>query len=124
MKKNVDQNGYMQLLFDVFGEVVSKECEERVKVVLEKCNLPTELVNILTFRYGLKSGNMATITFDLSVQKKTTVDESMNNLTTGLIPMTNSMVQKAVNNASTKGICVDDNGNAVCQVYKIILNIT
>lgn len=70
------------------------------------------------------TGNMATITFDLSVQKKTTVDESMNNLTTGLIPMTNSMVQKAVNNASTKGICVDDNGNAVCQVYKIILNNT
>lgn len=60
-------------------------------------------------------GNMATITFDVSVVKKTTVDDDKG----GLIPMTNSMVQKAVSNASTKGICVDDNNNAVCQIYKI-----
>lgn len=60
-------------------------------------------------------GNMATINFDIDVTKKTTVDETKG----GLIPMTNSMVEKAVSNASTKGICVDDNGNAVCQVYKI-----
>lgn len=60
-------------------------------------------------------GNMATISFDVSVTKKTTVDESKG----GLIPMTNSMVEKAVTNASNNGICVDDNGNAVCQIYKI-----
>ena len=65
-------------------------------------------------------GNMATITFNLNVTKKTTVDETKG----GLIPMTNSMVQKAVSNASTKGICVDDNGNAVCQIYKITVNNT
>lgn len=60
-------------------------------------------------------GNMATITFDINVEKKTTVDETKG----GLIPMTNSMVEKAVTNASSNGICVDDNNNAVCQVYKI-----
>lgn len=63
------------------------------------------------------TGNMASIKFDINVAKKTNVDN-----TSGLIPMTNSMVQKAVSNASTKGICVDDNGNAVCQVYKITIN--
>lgn len=66
------------------------------------------------------TGNMATITFDLAVDKMTTVDETKG----GLIPMTNSMVEKAVTNASTKGICVDDNNNAVCQVYKITVNNT
>ena len=69
------------------------------------------------------TGNMATVTFNLSVTKKTTVDETKG----GLIPMTNSMVQKALTaNASdnTKGICVDDNGNAVCQVYKITVQNT
>ena len=65
-------------------------------------------------------GNMASITFNLTVAKKTNVDETKG----GLIPMTNSMVQKAVSNASTKGICVDDNGNAVCQIYKITVNNT
>lgn len=63
------------------------------------------------------TGNMASIKFDITVAKKTNVDN-----TRGLIPMTNSMVQKAVSNASTKGICLDDNGNAVCQVYKITIN--
>lgn len=63
-------------------------------------------------------GNMASITFNLDVTKKTTVDETKG----GMIPMTNSMVEKAVTNASTKGICVDDNGNAVCQIYKITVN--
>ena len=48
-------------------------------------------------------GNMATISFDVSVTKKTTVDESKG----GLIPMTNSMVEKAVTNASNNGICVE-----------------
>ena len=33
--------------------------------------------------------------------------------------MSNNMVEQAVTNASTKGICVDDNGNASCQIYKI-----
>lgn len=66
------------------------------------------------------SGNMATISFNLTVTKVTTVDENKG----GLIPMTNSMVQKAVSNASTNGICVDDNDNAVCQVYKIIVENT
>ena len=61
------------------------------------------------------TGNMATVTFGLTVTKKTSADQ-----TAGLIPMTNSMVQKAVTNASGKGICVDDNGNAVCQIYKIV----
>lgn len=61
------------------------------------------------------TGNMATISFDIKVSKVSDVDVTKG----GLIPMTNSMVQKAVNNASNKGICVDDNGNAVCQIYKI-----
>ncbi|MBQ8682002.1 MAG: hypothetical protein IJ509_03735 [Bacilli bacterium] len=60
------------------------------------------------------TGNMATITFDLSVTKVTSAGD-----TSGLIPMSNSMVESAVSNASTKGICVDDNNNAVCQIYKI-----
>ena len=64
------------------------------------------------------TGNMASITFSLSVKKMTTVDDDLNR---GLIPMSNSMVESAVSNASvgTKGICLDDNGNAVCQIYKI-----
>lgn len=61
------------------------------------------------------TGNMATINFDMNVVKKSTVDEAKG----GLIPMTNSMVEKAISNASGNGICVDDNGNAVCQIYKI-----
>ena len=63
-------------------------------------------------------GNMSTIQFDVSVTKMTDVDVSRK----GLIPMSNNMVEQALTkNASddTKGICVDDNGNAVCQVYKI-----
>lgn len=65
-------------------------------------------------------GNMATINFDVTITKKTTVDD----IKGGLIPMTNSMVQKAVSNASGNGICVDDNNNAVCQVYKITVTNT
>jgi len=60
------------------------------------------------------TGNMATISFDLKVAKVSTADN-----TSGLIPMTNSMIQKAVNNVSGNGICVDDNNNDVCQIYKI-----
>lgn len=70
---------------------------------------------------GTIGGNMATITFNLMVDKKTDVD-TVNNR--GLIPMTNSMVQKAVTNASGNGICLDDNINAACQIYKITVNNT
>ncbi len=63
-------------------------------------------------------GNMATIDFDVTVTKMTVQDETRG----GMIPMSNNMMEQALNkNAAdaSKGICVDDNGNAVCQVYKI-----
>ena len=41
----------------------------------------------------------------LKYEKKYIGCESMNNLTTGLIPMTNSMVQKAVNLCA---LCIED----------------
>lgn len=66
------------------------------------------------------SGNMATIQFGLNVTKVTHVDESKG----GMIPMSNDMIEAAVSDASTKGTCVDDNGNAVCQVYKIVATNT
>ena len=62
------------------------------------------------------TGNMATVKLSLSVTKKTTLEDSI-----GLIPMSNGMVEAAVSNASTKGVCTDDNGNAVCQIYEITL---
>ena len=80
------------------------------------------------------TGNMATITFDLKVTKVTKADETKG----GMIPMSNTMVEAALAGkndapvraadddagieADTNGdpeICVDDNGNAVCQIYKI-----
>ena len=64
------------------------------------------------------TGNMATITFDLAVTKVTTVDE----VKQGMIPMSNNMVEAAVSNADDAngdGPCTDDNGNAVCQIYRI-----
>ena len=63
------------------------------------------------------TGNMATITFDLVVTKVTHVDETKG----GMIPMSNTMVEAAVANGTGNAAqtCVDDNGNAVCQVYKI-----
>ena len=70
------------------------------------------------------TGNMASVSFGLDVHKVTTADEKLG----GMIPMSNSMVEAAVKgnnktdvNASTgtPQICVDDNGNAVCQIYKI-----
>ena len=61
------------------------------------------------------TGNAATISFGLNVRKVTTVDDTKG----GMIPMTDPMVEAAVSNASTKGACVDDNGNAVCQIYEI-----
>ena len=57
------------------------------------------------------TGNAAAITFSLAVNKVTTVDNEK-----GMIPMTDAMVEAAVT-ASTP--CQDDNGNAVCQIYKI-----
>ena len=68
------------------------------------------------------TGNMATITFDLAVTKVTHVDESKG----GMIPMSNNMVEAAVTHTGEtgNGTCVDDNGNAVCQIYKIVVNNT
>lgn len=57
-------------------------------------------------------GNMASINFGLSVDKVTDVDEDKG----GMIPMSNSMVEAAVSNTDP---CVDNNGNAVCQIYEI-----
>ena len=64
---------------------------------------------------NVMTGNMATVSLGLDVVKTTTADVDKG----GMVPMSNSMVEAAVSNKSTKGICVDDNGNAVCQVYKI-----
>ena len=70
------------------------------------------------------TGNMASVSFGLDVHKVTTADEKLG----GMIPMSNSMVEAAVkgtgdtpkkDTADTQQICVDDNGNAVCQIYKI-----
>ena len=62
-------------------------------------------------------GNMATIDFELSVKKVTNADDKKG----GLIPMSNNMMEQAL---TKNGICIDDNGNAVCQVYKITVNNT
>lgn len=64
------------------------------------------------------TGNSATVVFDVTVKKMTTVDVDRG----GLIPMSNNMMEQALTknaNVEGKGLCVDDNGNAVCQVYKI-----
>lgn len=69
-------------------------------------------------------GNMATINFDLAVAKVSTADDNI-----GLIPMSNNMVEQALigtdtNSDNTKEICIDNNGNPVCQVYKITVSNT
>lgn len=61
------------------------------------------------------TGNMATVELDLTVAKVTDADDAKG----GLIPMSNNMIEKAL--TSRNGICIDNNGNAVCQVYKIIV---
>lgn len=67
------------------------------------------------------TGNMATIQFGLNVTKVTHVDETNG----GMIPMSNNMVEAAVSNSTANGgTCVDNNGNAVCQIYKIDVNNT
>ena len=62
------------------------------------------------------NGNMASVSFNLAVEK--VIDPGAG---TGMIPMSNSMIETAINDASApvNNTCVDDNGNAVCQVYKI-----
>ena len=60
------------------------------------------------------TGNMATVKLNLAVEKVTDVDATKG----GLIPMSNGMVESAV---SKNEVCVDDNGNAVCQIYEITL---
>ena len=57
------------------------------------------------------TGNMATINMGIEVKKA--VDPGA---TTGLIPMSNNMIEAAV---SATNVCTDDNGNAVCQIYKV-----
>ena len=69
------------------------------------------------------TGNMASITFELDVHKVTTADDKKG----GMIPLSSAMVEAALTGTDTATndpkICVDDNGNAVCQVYKItVLN--
>ena len=74
------------------------------------------------------TGNMATVSFGLDVRKVTKADETKG----GMIPMSNTMVEAAINGTnpgtpkkdtdSEQQICVDDNGNAVCQIYKIAVS--
>ena len=62
-------------------------------------------------------GNMANIGFNLSVEK--VLDPST---AKGMIPMSNNMVDKAVSKETNP--CTDDNGNAVCQIYKVTVTNT
>jgi len=61
------------------------------------------------------TGNAATISFTLLVDKVTDADDQRG----GLIPMTDGMATPAVANA-----CVDDNNNAVCQIYSVTVRNT
>ena len=71
------------------------------------------------------TGNAASIQLQLAVTKITKADEKAG----GMIPMSNSMVHPAVSKSTgdmasdgaTTGVCLDDNKNAVCQVYKITI---
>ena len=62
------------------------------------------------------TGNMATVQLSLAVEKVVKVDETKK----GMIPMSNGMVEQAINKTGND-VCVDDNGNAVCQIYKITI---
>ena len=73
------------------------------------------------------TGNAASVSFGLRVEREETTDQTNG----GLIPMSNSMVESAVNlggkpggTGSTKAACVDDNGNSVCQIYKVTVTNT
>lgn len=68
---------------------------------------------------GVIGGNMATIGFNLSVEK--VVDPGVGS---GMIPMSNTMVEAASSKTTGTGTCTDDNGNAVCQIYKITVTNT
>lgn len=57
-------------------------------------------------------GNASTVTFGISVDRVTTIDMAY-----GLIPMKN---KQAPNAAKQK--CIDNLGNAGCQIYKITIN--
>lgn len=71
------------------------------------------------------TGDTAKVELGLTVTKISTADEKKG----GMIPLANSMVQRAVYGKTdglktviagdTPDICVDDNGNAVCQIYAI-----
>jgi len=73
---------------------------------------------------GTLTGNMATIQFSLTVTKVTHVDETKG----GMIPLSNNMVEAAASDSNVADgagtTCVDDNGNAVCQIYKIVVTNT
>ena len=103
---------------------MNKEESRKKNIIYAVVGILTLIISIIgaTFAYftatasnNALTGNMANVSFDIRVNKVSNVDDTKG----GLIPMTNSMVQKAVSNASSNGICVDDNGNAVCQIYKI-----
>ena len=73
------------------------------------------------------TGNAASVSFGLRVEREETTDQTNG----GLIPMSNSMVESAVNlgglpggTGSNKAACVDDNGNSVCQIYKVTVTNT
>lgn len=69
------------------------------------------------------TGNAASIGFGLKVERAETTDRTNG----GLIPMSNSMVEQAVSSGGKAGgqgssvPCVDDNGNSVCQIYKVTI---
>ena len=62
------------------------------------------------------TGDMATVSLSLSVAKVSDIDTQNQ----GMIPMSNGMVEAAAL-GSGNVTCKDDNGNAVCQIYKITL---
>ena len=76
------------------------------------------------------TGNAASVSFGLRVEREETTDRTNG----GLIPMSNSMVESAINlggvpnsaaeGNTTKVACVDDNGNSVCQIYKVTVTNT
>ena len=74
------------------------------------------------------TGNAASVSFGLRVEREETTDQTNG----GLIPMSNLMVQQAVSvggqpgveNGANKVPCVDEKGNSVCQIYKVVLTNT
>lgn len=61
--------------------------------------------------YNTVSGNAATVTFSLGVERVTTIDMAF-----GLIPMKNNQAPYAAEH-----MCRDVLGNAGCQIYKIVI---